>query len=199
LPGRENRRNERLLEDFDAIVDAAEAMVRPYLDRPAALFGHSMGSWVAFEVTRRISTDVAQRPRHLFVSGRRAPQLGNVLSPIHGLPDDELIGEIQHRYGGIPDAVLKEPELLAITLPILRADLAALHSYRYSAQARLDCRISCFAGREDRLLSQDDLEAWRSQTSAGFDLERYPGGHFYLTGPSASTLLGRIGAMLEMA
>ena len=74
------------------------------------------------------------------------PQLGNVLPPIHELPHDKFIAEIQRRYGGIPEVLLKEPELLAITLPILRADLAALNSYRYRAEARLECGISCFCG-----------------------------------------------------
>lgn len=195
LPGRENLRAEPLIKAFPRLIEAAIDIVAPYLDRPFAIFGHSMGSWLAFEVSRRLR-NTGRLPAHLFVSGRRAPQITKTIPPIHDLPDDEFIAEIQRRYNGIPQTLLDEPELLQLTLPILRADLAALDSYEYSEDAVLDCAISCYAGLHDHELKEDELAAWREQTRKDFKLIRFPGDHFYLTGAGASFLHAEIGKTL---
>ncbi len=197
LPGRENLRQHPLLSTFEPLVDTATRIIAPYLDRPFAIFGHSMGSWVGFEVARRVRASAGTQPVHLFVSGRRAPHVEGSQPPIHELPEDELIAEIQRRYGGIPDAVLSEPELLALTLPILRADLAALHSYRYVSGPPYDCDITCFTGADDREIATAGMEAWGEHTAGTFVLTTLPGGHFYLTGPSGVTLVERIGETLR--
>ena len=198
LPGRENLRAEPLITDFSRLIEAAVSIVTPYLDRPFAIFGHSMGSWLAFEVGRRLR-NAGRLPAHLFVSGRRAPQIAKTAAPIHDLPDNEFIAEIQRRYNGIPQTLLNEPELLHLTLPILRADLAALESYQYSDDAALDCAISCYAGRDDHELKEDDLAAWRKQTSRNFKLIRFPGDHFYLTGAGAPGILADIANTLTVS
>jgi medium-chain acyl-[acyl-carrier-protein] hydrolase len=195
LPGRENIRMEPLITDFTRLIDLAVGIVEPYLDRPFAVFGHSMGAWLAFEVARRLAAN-GTTPLHLFVSGRQAPQVERHAQPIHDLPEPELIAEIQRRYNGIPQVLLNEPELLKLTLPILRADLAALAGHRCVAAAPLDCDLSCYAGVDDREIGEDELEAWRRQTTRRFTLQRFPGDHFYMSGRSAPALLSTIARSL---
>jgi medium-chain acyl-[acyl-carrier-protein] hydrolase len=114
---------------------------------------------------------------------------------LHALPEARFLEEVGARYGGIPDAVLSEPELLALLLPTLRADLEAVETYRYEPEPPLDVPISAFGGHGDPWANLNELEAWRDETSASFSVTRFPGGHFYLDG-SAPALLAEVGAAL---
>jgi medium-chain acyl-[acyl-carrier-protein] hydrolase len=197
FPGRENVRSEPLLTSFAELVEKTADIVAPYLDLPFAMFGHSMGSFVAFEVLRLLRERRQLAALALFVSGRWAPQIVKDRAPIHELPQPELIAEIQRRYNGIPQAVLNEPEILDLTLPIVRADFAALTDYRYIPQDPFSCPVACYGGLQDSEVSVDDLDAWRVHTTGSFELQRFPGDHFFLTGPAAPALRAAIANTLE--
>jgi surfactin synthase thioesterase subunit len=99
---------------------------------------------------------------------------------MHALPDDEFVAEVRQRYGGIPDQVLQDRELLALLLPCLRADITAVETYSYSVGELLACPISAFAGTEDARVPLDELDAWRQETTGPFKVELLPGGHFFV-------------------
>ncbi|MFD1852272.1 thioesterase II family protein [Kitasatospora cinereorecta] len=84
------------------------------------VLGHSMGSLVAFEVTRALQA-AGHTPRGLIASACRAPVLPNQC-PVHPelLDDDQLVAAIKER-GGTDDGILDEPELREIVLPSIRA------------------------------------------------------------------------------
>jgi medium-chain acyl-[acyl-carrier-protein] hydrolase len=199
LPGREMLLRERPVPDLHRLAEEVARQIRPDLDRPFALFGHSMGSWLAFEVARALRRSGAPFPFRLFVSGRRAPQLPARDPAMHDLDDGQLIAEIQRRYGGIPQTVLREPDLLALLLPALRADLTALETYQYRDEAPLGCAISCFGGIADAHVPRDDLEPWRLLTAGAFELMQFPGAHFYLQESSRKALLEAIDRTLRLA
>ncbi len=179
LPGRESRLRESPYDCLAELVDVLTQVIRPLLDVPFAFFGHSMGALVSFELARAVRRVHGVAPEHLFVSAWRAPQqtLGTCL---HQLPDREFIAEMQARFAGIPNAILQEREILDIMLPILRADLAVCETYEYKQGEPLTCPISVFGGQDDHWIRPSDLEAWSSQTSAGFDVQMYPGDHFFI-------------------
>jgi surfactin synthase thioesterase subunit len=179
-PGRENRFREERCTDLDRYLDQVLAEIRPLLDGPFALFGHSMGSLIAFGLARRLRRDGLRLPAHLMVSAYRAPQ-APPMKVIHELPDSEFIHELRHTYNGIPDQLLHEPEVLSIMLPIVRADLAVAASRRYEAEAPLECPISAFGGLDDGYVDERQLGEWRAQTSRLFHLQMFPGDHFYIS------------------
>jgi medium-chain acyl-[acyl-carrier-protein] hydrolase len=183
LPGREAQMRQPLVSDFRSLCGLVEAALEPYFDSPFAFFGHSMGSWLAFELTRSLRRQGKPLPVHLFVSGRRSPQLPERHALMHSLEDKRLIAEIQQRYRGIPAEVLAEPDLMDLVLPILRADLEALEQHEYSSEQPLSCPISCFGGMEDSQVDRYELEAWKEQTDASFKLEMLPGGHSFAQDP----------------
>jgi len=180
LPGREARLGEPPLRDIEPIIDSVTAALRPLLDRPFAFFGHSMGAVVAFEVSRRLRDTGAGEPLHLFVSGHRAPQLPPRHPPLAHLGDADFIRELQLRYDGIPREVLRHPDLLALLLPAMKADLAAVEGYTFRASLPLACPLSALGGIDDEEATHDELDAWREQSTGPFSLHRLPGGHFYL-------------------
>jgi len=98
---------------------------------------------------------------------------------ISHLTDEEFLGEIATRFGA-PREVLDSEEVRDTVLPALRADLLVAESYRYAHEPPLDVPISSFGAWGDPEVSQEEAEAWRQQTTAGFRLRMLPGNHFFL-------------------
>lgn len=180
LPGRENRLRETPLRCVPSVVEAVLEALTSLLDIPFALLGHSMGSIIAAEVARELATRGGPIPGHLFVSARRPAHMPAAETPLHGLPDDEFIAEVNRRYGGIPRALLAERELLDLFLPTLRADLTALETFSPRQRSPLAVPITAFGGSDDDMTPRAHLEAWSSETTAAFRVRVFSGGHFYL-------------------
>lgn len=178
-PGREARFREQPLANIDEMVDSVVAAMEPHLDRPFALFGHSMGACVAFEVARTLA-DRGAAPARLFVSGRRAPGAVSNEPDMHLLPDDAFVAEIRRRYDGVPDAIMEHPELLQLLLPALRADIAALERHTHRAGPLLNCPITALGGTRDPVVPVDELARWRAASNGEFTLRLFAGDHFYL-------------------
>ncbi|MEO1401188.1 MAG: alpha/beta fold hydrolase [Cyanobacteria bacterium J06635_1] len=179
LPGREHRQTESPLTQVREVIQALLPQLKPSLEKPFALFGHSMGALLAFELTRELRRRGWPLPKQLLVSGYRAPQLPDLAMPIHHLPDPKFIAALQ-KFQGMPRALLQVPEQLDPYLPQLRADFRLLETYVYTHEAPLDCPISAFGGVSDPIVSHDALMAWREQTSCDFHLQTFPGDHFFL-------------------
>jgi medium-chain acyl-[acyl-carrier-protein] hydrolase len=179
LPGRENRIDEPLIADMPALVRATAAGLRPYLDRPFAFFGHSMGALLSFELARFLRRHYRLSAVRLFVSGHGAPHLPAADPPCHALPEAEFVAKLRELHG-TPDEVLDNLELRALILPIVRADFAVCETYAYEEDEPLACPISAFGGRQDACVSRADLEAWSVHTRADFSARLLPGDHFFL-------------------
>ena len=192
LPGRESLISEPLLNGLPEIANQIIRAMEPLLDRPYALFGHSMGAWLAYELCHQLRRNMQPMPRRLMVSGRRAPHLPPRRSPLRGLGDAELLAEVQKRYGGISDAVLAEPELMKLLLPVLRTDITAVETYVCPDEPPLQCNIDSFGGLQDDEINEDELQAWAIHTLGSFSVKRFSGGHFYLQEPSSVVLLNAI-------
>ncbi len=179
LPGREERLRETPIRQISTLIQELVHVICPYLDRPFAFWGHSMGALIAFELARQLRRMRMSEPSHLFVSGRGAPQLPNSRTVIHQLPESEFIKGIR-RLNGTPEIVLQNRELLEVMLPTLRADFTLVETYSYFHDAPLKYSISAFGGLQDSLVDYADLEAWRAQTRQNFKVRMFAGDHFYL-------------------
>ncbi len=150
---------------------------------PFTLFGHSMGALIAFELTvamEAATADPLQRPDHLFVSGRRAPDERHEGKLIHDLPDDEFLDSMQRRYSAVPAAVRQEPELLALFLPGLRADVRVFETYAPLTDRRVECPVRVYGGTDDRQPTPDALPGWQRVAERDISVRVFPGDHFYL-------------------
>jgi medium-chain acyl-[acyl-carrier-protein] hydrolase len=186
LPGRETRFREPAFTRLAPLVEALAGSLRLYLDRPFALFGHSMGALLAFELARRLQRDHGPQPVRLVVSGCGAPQTRTSRTTIHALPAAEFREELR-RLDGTPAAILANDELMDLLLPTLRADFSLCESYAYIAGPPLACPVTALGGLGDDAVSRQDLDAWRDQTTGPFRVRMLPGGHFFLN--SARPLL----------
>ena len=178
LPGREVRLGEPLAVRVEEIVEGLQAEVAGELERPYAIFGHSMGALLAYAWARRIVEGGSPAPLGLIVSGRNAPQTVSAGS-LHRLGDEAFVEALRVQYGGVPDGFLEDSDLREVFLPILRADLEVVETYRFVKGTRLACPVTAIAGSEDRSVSDEGLAAWSEVTSGAFSLERVAGDHFF--------------------
>ncbi|MEH2412906.1 thioesterase II family protein [Nostoc sp.] len=195
-PGRGRQIQSAPLTRLEPLVEAIAPVIIPYLDKPFAFFGHSMGGLVSFELTRLLHSQYSLAPFYLFISARRAPQIPLTKAPLHVLSDPDLQGEV-HSLNGTPKAVLESPELMQMFLPILRADFAVLETYIYTQKQPLKCPITVFGGLQDQEVSHEDLQAWREQTIATFSLKMFDGDHFFIH-LHQNSLLKLISQQLQM-
>ena len=200
LPGRDNRLAERPFTRLRDLVEALADALEPNLRAPFTFFGHSMGALVAFELMREFRRRGGPQPLQLFVSACRAPQLPDPDPPIHLLPEPALLEELR-RLDGTPGEVFENPELRSLVLPTLRADFSVCETYVHEPDEPLAISISAFGGAADNEVSQEQLEGWRTQTSASFGLRIFAGNHFYFLGPARTAFLSALshdlGALLD--
>ncbi|OKK04786.1 thioesterase [Streptomyces sp. CB03234] len=177
-PGRHDRLTDPLITDMDVLADAVTQALRPWLDLPLTVFGHSMGASLGYEVTLRLQDRYDIRPAALHVSSRKAPHR---LTPrsLHLQSDDALIEEVR-RLGGTDTTLLEDPDLRALVLPAIRADFTIVGTYGPRPPAAVDCPVHAHAGDHDVSTTPHDMAAWSDVTPYPFTLTTYPGGHFYL-------------------
>jgi medium-chain acyl-[acyl-carrier-protein] hydrolase len=178
LPGRETRLAEPAFIAMAPLVAELADAVEPHLDKPYAVFGHSMGARIAFELARELRRRNAPTPLALFVSGCKAPHIPRVPTPsMSAVPDRVFAGMLQ-QISGTPPEVFDDPELLQFLLPTLRADFTLIDAYEYADERALPCPIRAFGGTADPEVPEDALLGWQAHTSSSFRMRRLPGDHF---------------------
>lgn len=179
LPGREELFHEELHTD---VADAAAYLVHQVTEATGtsayALFGHSLGAVLCYEVTHELARSGFPMPAHVFVSGSPGPQQQRTARAT-GLDDVEFIARVQD-FAGYRHAAFDDPALRELLLPVLRADVAMHEDYKPSTSRPLSVPVTSLRGAEDTLVSADEAQQWRTATRAEFDYVELPGGHMYL-------------------
>jgi surfactin synthase thioesterase subunit len=178
-PGRGSRVREEPFTDCRALVQALVPNLLPFLNKPFAFFGHSMGAIIAYEVARHVQEQHGLKLERLIASGRRAPQLSSTEPLTYNLPEAEFIDELR-RLNGTPQEVLNHPELMQLMLGIIRADFQLTQTYEFAPGPQLSCPFSVFGGLEDDAIPREHLEAWCELTSSGCSVKMLEGDHFFL-------------------
>lgn len=195
LPGHGTRLNEPLYNSLQRLATEAGDALASLFDLPFALFGHSMGALLSFELAHYVRNEYDARAQHLFLSASRAPHIQNPQLKVHTYPDDVFLEQIR-RLEGTPATVLDEPELVDLILPILRADFAVCDAYDCTRDQPLPCEMTVFGGVQDPMVKRDHLAAWEEYCDGTFTLRMFPGGHFFVQS-AESTILRYIAKSLH--
>jgi medium-chain acyl-[acyl-carrier-protein] hydrolase len=188
LPGRAARRNERLQPRLETMSrEIAEAISRERAPS-AALFGHSLGALLAYDVALRLrSSDVGVEA--LIASASRGPTC-EPLRRLHRLDDATLVSELV-ALGGIPAIRTHDRQFARSVLPVVRSDLTAYETYAAPRARWLDCPVVTWSGEQDWYAPATSVRRWAevSATSAEPTRRTFPGGHFYIRSAAVSHLL----------
>jgi medium-chain acyl-[acyl-carrier-protein] hydrolase len=176
LPGREDRASE---PHFRRVGEAVSALVSDIclLDSWVALYGHSMGALVAFELAHELCAAGAA-PVHLFVSGRRAPHRSPSRTPIHDASEPDLITALR-TMGGMGDIEATSPEFRQYVLALIRADLELSEKYTFGRTTTLPCPITAFYGTGDPVVDPEEVRAWAAHSHNAFRSHEFTGDHFF--------------------
>jgi len=193
LPGRGRLIGKPCIRRIDDMVDYLLAQLAPELDRPYALFGHSMGAFVAYMLARKIIAHHLPQPKVLIFSGRKAPTAFDP-EPKHKLPD-ESFRKMLRDLGGIPEVVWQDRELMALFEPIIRADFELIETFLYAQCEPVNIPIHLLLGKDDNV-TPAEAEAWQRETTLPLAISYFAGGHFYFQ-DDWRVLAGKINAVLR--
>nr|WP_232290053.1 alpha/beta fold hydrolase [Micromonospora sp. ATCC 39149] len=187
-PGRQDRRSEPNVGDLRTLADRIYPVLAGQSDRPLAIFGHSMGAVLAYEVTLRLEA-AGKPPVHLFTSGRRAPSRYRD-EQVHLRDDQGILAELA-LLDGTSSELIRDPDVISMIMPALRNDYRAIETYRHEPGRAVACPLTALVGDCDPKTSLDEARDWAGHTTGPFDLRVFPGGHFYLNGqvPAVAALV----------
>lgn len=178
LPGRGMRMDEPLQSDIRRLASQLADEISAELDRPYALFGHSLGGLLAFELAHALRERGLPEPLALFASATAGPARRDVSEYTVAKTDAQLIARLRE-LNGTPEAVLANPELMQLMLPILRADFLLCGSFTHDQRPPLPLPIHVFGGKQDSVRAEQLLD-WQLDTSRVFSLDLFEGHHFFL-------------------
>lgn len=177
LPGRGVRFVDTLVNDMDILATQVADAIAADQDGAFSLFGHSMGSAIAFAVALKLEQR-GHRPEQVVCSGRDAPH-HITKRGVHILPQENIIQEMK-RLGGTPLEVLENAELMDLVMPVVRNDYTLIETYNPDPARKITAPIHVLCGRDDPDASKDGLAAWQDLTRGDHSLQLFAGDHFYI-------------------
>ncbi|MEU0303043.1 alpha/beta fold hydrolase [Streptomyces sp. NPDC006175] len=179
-PGRQDRIREPCVESIPELADAIFDALAPLAGESLALFGHSMGATLAFELAVRMEKRLGRSPSALFLSGRRAPAHFRAEADfVHTRDDAGIVAELAALSGTAPE-LLENQEILDMVLPMLRSDYRAIETHRGGVDDVVSCPVTVLTGESDDRVSVQEAAGWAAHTRGDFALETFSGGHFFL-------------------
>ncbi|MFB8280467.1 thioesterase II family protein [Nocardia colli] len=186
-PGREWKLDQELYRDVErAAAGLLPEVVEQIDDGRVALFGHSLGAVLAYELACKLVTIPGVEIVRLIVSGSPGPWSRRP-DRASGLADGEFLRRVEE-FAGYSHEALADQEMLELILPVLRADVEMHENYSPSSEQPLPAPITAIRGASDCLVTSQQAAEWSKATNRDFNLCEVDGGHMYLTADAAGLL-----------
>jgi medium-chain acyl-[acyl-carrier-protein] hydrolase len=179
--GRGSRFFEPLFQSMDEMLEDLHLQIHKHMDGSQfALFGHSLGGLLAYELAYKLKERYGILPHHLFISAHSAPHIEKDCKKLtYSLPQEQFLEEVA-AMGGTPPQFFEEPDLQKLFIPVLRADFRISEMYCFTEKLEpLQCDITLFTGSEDDGVEGDIFE-WKQHTGRKFAFYEFEGDHFFI-------------------
>lgn len=181
LPGHGRRFAEPLKYTMEEIVDDCGRQITKKVNGPYALLGYSMGAWIAYELYYSFLYDKKQLPEHIFICAQEPPtNEAHEKESICKLSDDDFLNRIIE-LGGIPQE-LRDPDIMKVFLPILRADYTVIETYKNRIKMKgIECNATILVGKQDEILTKkNNPYLWSKFILGNIKFYEFEGGHFFI-------------------
>lgn len=179
LPGRDMRFREPAVSDWPTLLASLQPALAPLLDMPFALFGHSLGASIAYELAARLDDQSKVRFAHLIVSGRHPPCSPQPRPPMHDLPRQAFLTRLRE-LNGIPPEILANEPLMQLLEPTLRADIKLAETWKPADEQSLRVAVTALAGASDDIAPPALVLGWKRHTTSTFTFHIFAGDHFFI-------------------
>lgn len=179
MPGRSERMAHKAHTDMTAMAQELYEVMPDLFDKPFCLFGHSLGSKLAFELALMLQSRNTNLPEHIFLSGSRPPHLPDKEEKIHDLPYEEFWKEVE-ALNGTPKIVFENEEMMQCLTPLLRADFKVAETYQFKNGPMISSNVSILGGRKDADVPEIDIRRWGELFNGNAQVRMFDGGHFFI-------------------
>ncbi|MED3853936.1 alpha/beta fold hydrolase [Priestia megaterium] len=178
-PGRQDRFDEKMINSIEEYSDIITEVILGLDDKPTMLFGHSMGSLIAYNILLKYQSELPFITR-LLASAHNPPKSKPKYVDYDSMSNDNLIAYLK-RLGGFDDVLLSDPNIMEIVLPAVRNDLQAVSKYSNKSNTKINVPITAIIGEHDQSTDIESTSVWSELTTKEFQIIQLPGGHFYLS------------------
>jgi len=176
LPARGELFLEEPITNMDILVERLYQEILPYLRRPFAFFGHSMGGVIAYALLKKIEQNSNYRANFIVISASKPPF--EYYGKDEHLLDNQALKSKLVSHNATPKEVLESDELMELILPIYRADLELVGSYNPPKTPKVQSKAYLFNGIED--MSKERIMQWSNYFREIAEYYEFNGGHFFI-------------------
>ncbi|MCG5216060.1 thioesterase domain-containing protein [Streptosporangium soli] len=201
LPGRQGRHHQPAFTDCEeaaAVLAGSLARESAATGVPYALFGHSMGALLSYRLTRALLRAGEPAPVLLALAAWPVRGATRACMPDPAAADDQFVAALSE-LGGLPPELAEDPAVLAMTLPVARADFVLCRSYAYRAEPPLPVPVLALGGTGDLAAPPAGMAEWHDHTEDFRGLRLYDGGHFFVRDhlpDLAAAIAGEVGRIV---
>ncbi|MFB7134051.1 amino acid adenylation domain-containing protein [Streptomyces sp. NPDC056237] len=187
MPGRESRTAEAPATSMRDVVAAITAELTGRAPVPTVVYGHSQGSWMAWELAHALSA-LPEPPPVTFVPACALPPFAEMPPAMQRMEelaknlDQATTDELAVAFKGIlPDDILANAELLTTYSSALHHDAILSMNHRDSlvgdGRDRLRIPVVAVAAKDDPVLPEGTTQGWQNLTDGEFAHHVIDGSH----------------------
>lgn len=149
-----------------------------YNQEPFIIYGHSLCSLVAYEITCELRKRNCLMPEHVVFASFRPPHLLDRRKKYTTMSKDDFLERIV-QLGNTPKEVIENEELKEIVYEILYADMKLVDDYVFDGIENIGISVSAFAGMNDDEAPKNEINEWSKYTDKEFNIRIFNGDHFF--------------------
>lgn len=183
FPGEGRRHKESFLNSINEVVEDIMTLIINDLnenrDEKYAIFGHSMGGSIAYEVTHRIEEMDVQRPELIILSAVPPPTYDNREKIKKLLKNEDEFLKYLVSFGFCNMDLLATSAFKKMYLPCLINDYKILSDYHSSEAIIKDVNCLMLTGSDDNSFNVS-WKIWERYFKREIEFLEYKGAHFFL-------------------
>lgn len=179
LPGRGKRLNEQSYTQWEPLINEIEIALKCYLDVPYVFYGHSLGSCIAFNLTKQLQKNNNPLPQKIYLAACQSPNIPSFEQPISDLSSDNFFYTIE-QMKGLPKELLNNKRLVKLIEPALRADVLLAELWKGTENDKVEVPIIVLCGLTDNAVQPDNVKNWKNFTTKEFNCYLFQGDHFFM-------------------